>query len=185
MHILIHSALAIGLVWFGSQASRAADDVLGPDAEACSHTANGPSVLVRIHGFKDRKGNVRIELYPATPEDFLASRARLTAEGKVFKRIDVPTPAEGDARICVKLPDFGTYALSVLHDRNASSKLDPFSDGYGFPNNPKLGMSKPNVEKAAFTAFGKMNLDIVLNYWSGFSAKPWKKKRLKRARRRG
>ncbi len=172
MRILISSVFFFGLLCLGSQTSRAAADVLGPDAEACSHTASGPSVLVRVHGFKDRSGNVRVELYPATPDDFLASRTKLTEEGKVFKRIDVPTPADDDAHICVELPDFGSYALSVLHDRNASGKLDPFSDGFGFPNNPKLGMSKPDVEEATFTAFGKINLDIVLNYWSGFSAKP-------------
>ncbi len=172
MRILTYSMLALIFACLGSQAPRAADDILGPDAEACAHTASGPSVLVRVYGFKDRSGNVRVELYPATPEDFLASRTKLTAEGKVFKRIDVPTPAEGDAHICVELPEFGSYALSVLHDRNASGKLDPFSDGFGFPNNPTLGMSKPDVEEATFIAFGKMNLDIVLNYWSGFSAKP-------------
>ena len=175
MHILTHMAFVIGLVCLGTQASRAADAVLGPDAEACSHTASGPSVLIRVYGFKDRAGNVRVELYPATPEDFLASRTKLIAEGKVFKRIDVPTPAEDDARVCVELPDFGTYALSVLHDRNASGKLDPFSDGYGFPNNPRLGYGKPDVDVATFTAFGKLTLNIVLNYWTGFSAKPLNK----------
>lgn len=174
MRTLIHTTLLVGLICLGLQSSHAADDILGPEAKACSHTANGPAVLVRVHGFKDRSGNVRVELYPATKEDFLASRRKLEAEGKVFKRFDVPTPADGDARLCVELPDYGSYALSILHDRNASGKLDPFSDGFGFPNNPKLGMSKPDVEKATFTAFGKLNLDIVLNYWSGFSAKPLK-----------
>jgi uncharacterized protein (DUF2141 family) len=174
MRVLIQSVVFAGFICLVSQVSNAADEIIGPDAEACKHTASGPSVLVRVHGFKDREGNVRVELYPATQEDFLASRRKLAAEGKVFKRIDVPTPSEGGARVCVELPDYGSYALSVLHDRNANSKLDPFSDGFGFPNNPKIGMNKPNVEKATFTSFGKMNLDIVLNYWSGFSAKPLK-----------
>ena len=175
MHKLIYSALILGLVCFGSQSSFATGDALGPEAAACSHTANGPSILLRIYGFKDRSGNVRIELYPATPEDFLASRTKLSAEGKVFKRIEVSTPTKGDAHVCIELPDFGSYSLSVLHDRNASGKLDPFSDGFGFPNNPKLGMSKPNVEDVTVIVFGKMNLDIVLNYWMGFSARPLKK----------
>ena len=63
----------------------------------------------------------------------------------------------------------------MLHDRNASGKLDPFSDGYGFPNNPKLGMSKPDVEDVTVIVFSKINLDIALNYWMGFSARPLKK----------
>ena len=175
MHKLIYSALILGLVCFGAVTSFATGDILGPEALACSHSADGPSILLRIHGFKARAGNVRVELYPATSEDFLASRTKLSAEGKVFKRIEVPTPAKGDANICIGLPDFGSYSLSVLHDRNASGKLDPFSDGYGFPNNPKLGMSKPDVEDVTVIAFSKMNLDIVLNYWMGFSARPLKK----------
>ncbi|MEQ9449359.1 MAG: DUF2141 domain-containing protein, partial [Rhodospirillaceae bacterium] len=105
---------------------------------------------------------------PATPEDFLASRQKLTAEGKVFKRIDVPTPEVGDSWICVELPGPGTYSMSVLHDRNANGKLDAFSDGFGFPTNPELGLSKPDVEEATFTAGeGRTDFDIVLQYYKG------------------
>jgi uncharacterized protein (DUF2141 family) len=141
--------------------------IVGPDAAACQ-TYGVPSVLVQVWGFKDREGNVRVELYPATQEDFLASRRKLEGEGKVFKRIDVPTPENGDAWVCVELPAAGTYALSVLHDRNANGKLDPFSDGFGFPTDPELGMSKPDVEEAMFTAGNfRTDLAIVLQYVRG------------------
>ncbi len=182
MRKLLQSVSIVGLICLVSQTTYAQEsplgpDILGPEAAACSRIADGPSVLVRVYGFKNRAGNVRVELYPATQEDFLASRAKLTSEGKLFKRFDVRTPESGDVRICVAVPEDGEYSLSVLHDRNASGKLDVFSDGYGFPNNPRLGMSKPSVDKATFTVSGKAKLDIVLNYFSGFSAKPIKKYR--------
>lgn len=161
-----------------NMASATAGDVaiLGPNPDACAADAPGSAALVQVHGFKDRVGKVRVELYPATDEDFIAPGSRLRAEGKVFERIDVPTPPTGDAEVCVALPAPGIYAITVLHDRNANGKLDVFSDGYGFPNNPRLGYGKPAVKEATFTADGPLTrLDVVLNYWNGFAARPLRK----------
>ncbi len=169
MKRIVVLALALLAVPAGAQTPT----VLGPQAEACKADSAAPSVLVNITGFKDRSGNLRVELYPATDADFLAPGARLRAEGKVFERIDVPTPSRGVASICVAVPGPGTYALSVLHDRNANGKLNAFSDGFGFPNNPRLGTKKPKVALATFTVGAeKVQLDIVLNYVSGFKPRP-------------
>ncbi len=147
--------------------------VLGPHPEACALDAKGPSVLVHVHGFKDHSGILRVELYPGTEEDFLAPRAKLQEEGKVFERIDLPMPKTGDAvDVCVALPAAGMYTMSILHDRNANSRLDAFSDGYGFPNNPRLGYKKPPASEVIFAADGQTTIDVVLNYWTGFAARP-------------
>lgn len=139
----------------------------------CPADYTGPSVLVRVSGFKDRAGQLRVELYPATPEDFLSAGRALRAAGKVFQRIDIPTPQNGDGEVCVVLPHTGSYAMAVLHDRNTDGKLNPFSDGYGFPNNPRLGYSKPDVTEASFTVGEERRvIDVVLNYWTGLSARP-------------
>ena len=66
--------------------------ILGPNAAACAADAHGPAALVQTRGFKDRIGNLRVELYPAVDGDFLAPGSRLRSEGKVFQRIDMPTP---------------------------------------------------------------------------------------------
>lgn len=143
---------------------------LAGDTHACD---GGPAVLVRVVGLKDRTGQVRVELYPGTDEDFLAPRKVLRAQGKLFKRIDTPVPPHGAMQVCVSLPGAGRYTLSVLHDRNLNGKLDLFKDGYGFPNNPKLGFGKPPASTAAFTASaGVTTLDIRLNYWNGIGARP-------------
>lgn len=133
----------------------------------------GPRARVDVTGFKDRNGQLRVELYPATAADFLAPGRKLIAEGKVFIRIDIPMPEEGDASVCMPLPQVGSYAMAILHDRNASGRLDPFSDGYGFPNNPRLGYKKPDVSAATFTAEAPVtDIRVRLNYWNGFSARP-------------
>jgi len=146
-----------------------------PMPGSCSGVESETAAVVHISGFKDRAGNVRVELYPATDEDFLAPGALLREQGKTFQRIDIPTPQEHEAVVCVALPAEGTYAIAALHDRNASGKLDPFSDGFGFPNNPRLGFSKPKVDKVIFTAAaGQTHIDVVLNYWNGLAARPVK-----------
>lgn len=144
----------------------------------CPQDYHGPSVLVRVSGFKDRDGQLRVELYPDDPEDFLAPGRALLAAGKVFQRIDIPTPQTGDAEVCVVVPTPGTYAMAILHDRNANGKLNPFSDGYGFPNNPRLGYGKPDVKDVAFpVGETQTTIEVVLNYWTGFSARPIRSRR--------
>lgn len=172
MHPVLFAALAGALIATAAQAPLAAASLSTHEA-ACPEDYTGPSVLVRVSGFKDRTGQLRVELYPDAPDDFLAPGRVLRAAGKVFQRIDIPTPPDGDGEVCVVLPQAGSFAIAVLHDRNTDGKLNPFSDGYGFPNNPRLGYSKPDVKAAAFTAGEeRLVLDIVLNYWNGFSARP-------------
>jgi len=150
----------------------------GPAYGSCSGVEGETAAVVHVSGFKDRTGNLRVELYPATDEDFLAPGRLLREQGKTFQRIDIPTPPEGDPVVCVALPAEGLYAIAVLHDRNASGKLDPFSDGFGFPNNPRLGFSKPAVGKVSFTAgAGQTRIDVLLNYWNGLAAKPVRRPR--------
>ena len=144
--------------------SRAA--ILGPDAAACASGSHGSAVLVTVSGFKDRAGNVRVQLYSDNDKDFLRSGMKLTAEGKIFRRVEAATPADGDAAICVQLPGPGRYTLAVLHDRNADGQLNVFSDGFGFPNNPKVSFSPPKADKAAFNAGdGITALSIRLKYF--------------------
>lgn len=166
-------ALMTVLVGGVGHAQEAAPASLSTHEAACPEGYAGPSVVIRVSGFKDRTGQLRVELYPDTPEDFLSPGRALRAAGKVFQRIDIPTPQSGDGEVCIVLPKAGGYAAAVLHDRNGDGKLNPFSDGYGFPNNPSLGYSKPDVKEAAFVVGdGRATVDVVLNYWSGLSARP-------------
>lgn len=134
---------------------------------ACAPGASGPAALVTTHGFRDRKGNLRIAVYRATEDEFLAS-------GRYVQRIDTPLTQSGPMSVCVPLPGPGSYAIVALHDRNADGKLNVFSDGFGFSNNPKLGHSKPAVDLVAVDVRGVPSYSVTLNYVQGFSPKPWK-----------
>ena len=73
--------------------------VLGSDAAACTG-GGGPAILARIEGLKDRKGNLKLELYPANEEDFLQDDGVLVRAGKTFRRVQVPTPQRARGSRC-------------------------------------------------------------------------------------
>lgn len=121
------SALAI-LSLFAAVPAGAA--VLGPDAAVCA--ANGPAMLVKISGFKNRVGNVRVRSFTGDPENWFDKRYALV-------RIEVPIPAAGPVEICVPVKAPGTYAVDVRHDANRNGKTDR-SDGAGASGNPDLSL---------------------------------------------
>lgn len=145
----------------------AAQEILGPDAAACRAGAAGPAALVRIYGFKDRGGTLRVQLYGNNPDDFLA-------KGKKLKRIEVPVAESGDMNVCIDLPSYGQYAVAVRHDRDGNRKSG-WNDGGGFSGNPKISLTnlKPDYEDASFAARqGVTVVDVVMNYRSGLKIKP-------------
>lgn len=121
--------------------------VLGSDAATCAG-GTGPAILATITGLKDASGTLKLELYPATEEDFLAGDKALTAAGKTFRRITVPAPASRSATICIRVPRPGRYALFLGHDRDGKPKFNFWSDGAGFPSNEKLGRARPKLSQA-------------------------------------
>lgn len=145
----------------------AAQEILGPDAAACRAGAPGPAALIRIYGFKDRGGTLRVQLYGNNPDDFLA-------KGKKLKRIEVPVAESGDMNVCIDLPSYGEYAVAVRHDRDGNRKSG-WNDGGGFSGNPKISLTnlKPDYEDASFAARqGVTVVDVVMNYRSGLKIKP-------------
>ena len=161
------AAAMLALTAASAAAPAYAQEILGPDAEACRAGAPGPSALVRIYGFKDHDGMLRVQLYGSNPDDFLA-------KGKKLKRIELPVVASGDMNVCVALPSYGEYAVAVRHDRDGNGKSG-WNDGGGFSGNPKLSLVnlKPEFEESSFAAReGVAVVDVVMNYRNGLSIKP-------------
>jgi len=149
---------------------------LGKAEGRCRAGETGPALLVEAVGLKDRTGNMKLEVYPSTDEDFLADDNVLVAAGKVFRRVEVPTPDSGPVVLCVRIPGPGTYNISLLHDRNADRKFNWKIDGIGFSGNPHLGWSKPSAKSARLhvSSGGVSRTSIVLNYKSGLGVAPLK-----------
>ena len=144
---------ALSPVLFGAAvlaASGTAEAVspIGTDASACE-AGQGPAVEAIITGLKDRKGRLKLELYPATERDFLRDDRDLINEGKFFRRIWANTPADGQVALCIKAPHPGRYALFFTHDRDGKNKFNFWVDGAGLPSNSRMGMSRPKLAMAA------------------------------------
>ncbi len=146
---------------------------LGKAQGECRANEAGPAFRVAVEGLKDRKGLLKLEVYPATQTDFLADDNVLIMAGKTFRRVEEAVPARGPISLCIRVPSAGTYALSLLHDRDGNHKFGWTIDGIGFSNNPRLGWSKPKAETVAIAAgSGITSTAITLNYRRGLGMAP-------------
>jgi len=163
---MLKSTMAIAAVLAAFGAAPAAGAAIGPDAAACN-SGRGAAALVRVDGFKQRTGTLRIQAYPGTADQFLA-------KGEYLRRIDLPVTGSGPMQVCVALPHPGQYAFAVRHDVDGSGKSG-WSDGGGFSRNPKLSLTrlKPSVDDVK-VAIGPAPraLDVTLNYRRGLSIGP-------------
>ena len=141
---------------------------LGKAEGQCRPNETGPAVIVTAVGLKDRQGTLRAELYPPNDDDFLEDDNILINAGKTFRRAEMPMPQSGIVQLCIRVPGPGYYTMSVLHDRDSNRKFGVSTDGAGFPNNPRLGLSKPKAAAVRFAAGpGLTDITIRMNYRRG------------------
>ena len=141
---------------------------LGKAEGRCRPGESGASFLVDVVGLKDRISRLKLELYPANDKDFLADDNVLIAAGETFRRVEATIPSTGPVELCIRAPGPGTYALSLLHDRNSDRKFALSVDGIGFAGNPHLGLSKPSAASASARVSAEpTRISITMNYRRG------------------
>lgn len=137
----------------------------------CDVGEGGAAVLVQVSNIRFLEGNLRAQVYSSNPEEFLE-------KGKKLFRVDVPVVANETQDICVPMPTPDTYALVVMHDRNANGKADFFTEGFGFSNNPKLKLSPPDAEDVMINVpAGVLEVPVELHYILGSESEETKKRR--------
>ena len=160
-------SIALGVLALVAPVS-AAEAAMGPDAGACRATSGRPAILVNVSGFKARTGSVRVQIYGASPADFLA-------KGKKLRRIDVPTNGSGTMPVCVAVPGPGRYAVAVRHDVNGNNRSGDWTDGGGFSRNPRLSLTKlkpRHSDVVINVGNGVTPTQVILNYKKGLSIGP-------------
>jgi uncharacterized protein (DUF2141 family) len=146
------------------------------DVASCANGSSTPAALVYFDGLKDRKGKLRLELFPDNDTDFLADDVVLLKAGKTFRRVELNTPQSGTVALCLRAPKTGRYAMAMIHDRDNMRKFSFSVDGVGFPGNPKLGWSKPKAAKALINiGNGVTVIHVTMRYFSGLGFSPVRK----------
>jgi len=164
--------IALAFAWAAIALVPAASAQIGEDSDYCRN-GRGPAIQVNVQGLKDRSGELWLELYPANNTDYLRDDTDLVAEGKVFRRTRSRLPAAGDVAICVRVPQPGTYAVLLRHNRVGRDKFSFWSDGAGIPANRALVRSKPSVELARVVAgSGITTVNVQMQYLRGFGFSP-------------
>jgi uncharacterized protein (DUF2141 family) len=165
----LSSLVVVPLLALAAPVGVARATVLGPDAAACTAGSGQSAVLVRVTGFKERTGDLRVQVYGDDPDDFLA-------KGQKLRRIDLPVTPAGPMDVCVALPKAGNYAVAVRHDVDGNGKSSR-NDGGGFSRNPDLSLFslKPKYKDVVISVgHAPRSISIVLNYVQGLSIKPIK-----------
>lgn len=154
--ILLAAAASLGL------AAPAASAVVGKDAAVCQ--SGRPAVQVRVSGFKQASGNVRVTLYDA--RGYLKKKASL-------RKVRVPVSARGPVDVCIAVPRPGRYAVAVQHDTNGNKDLDR-ADGGGFSRNPGLSLiGRPSFGATSFEVGTRPRvIPVTLQYLKGLRIAP-------------
>jgi uncharacterized protein (DUF2141 family) len=140
---------------------------LGKAEGQCRANESGPAFQVNVTGLKDRQGRLKLEMYPNNDKDFLADDNVLLNAGKTFRRVEVAVPQSGPVQLCIRAPAAGSYALTLLHDRDSNRKMGLSIDGVGFPSNKKICWGQPKARAAAATTGdGLTRINIVMMYRS-------------------
>ena len=141
--------------------------VFSASANAATRCAPGkPSVIVRLAGFKQAAGKVKISVYGSDSRRWLAKGGRVT-------KVKVPVTAKS-MDVCLLVPAPGRYAVAVHHDLNVNGQRDR-QDGGGYSRNPKVSLlnPKPSFSKAAFqVGNGPARVGVTLLYIRGLGVSP-------------
>lgn len=144
--------------------------ILGPDAGQCA-SGDGPAMLVRVTGLKNRAGTIRVRSFGGSPATWFDKRHAL-------KRTVVDTPVSGSIDICMPVSGPGTYAVDVRHDINGNGKTDK-ADGAGASGNPEVSLldvvfkRKPSPSVVAVrVGAGVTAVPVLMKYVQGGSLKP-------------
>lgn len=137
--------------------------VVGRDAPVCS--AGKSAVQVRVHGFKEATGTVKVTLYD--PAGYLR-------KGRALRKVKVPVDGASALDVCVAVPHPGPYSVVVHHDLNSNSDKDR-ADGGGYSRNPPLSITnlRPGFSQTSFEVGSSPRLvPVQLQYLHGLAIRP-------------
>ena len=118
------------------------------------------TLTVHMTGFRNNTGNGGVAIFK-TPDGWPENN------DKSFKHEGVQV-ANNEATLKFQVPA-GTYGVAALHDENKNHKLDRNmigfpKEGFGFANNPHVGLSAPAFSAATVKVTGDSTVEIKMQY---------------------
>lgn len=131
----------------------AQDQVMTTEADnersSCVHHTY--SIYLSVQKVRKSRGLITVDLHDDNPDGWINKTGRV---GRV--RADAQ---EGTTHICIPVDKAGVYAIAVYHDKDANHEFNKNflgipSEPFGISNDPRIGLSAPPHEKAAFEVKG-------------------------------
>jgi uncharacterized protein (DUF2141 family) len=121
-----------------------------------------PQLTIKIENIEALEGDIRIGVFN-TSENFLK-------QGFTFKKYKIPVKNTTETIIIDDLPK-GEYAFMLYHDKNADGKMNRNLLGipkepFGFSNNVRPKMAKPNFEECKVILKENLELQIRLGFFN-------------------
>lgn len=118
-----------------------------PAADAAECLQGSFPIRVEVCDVRSNEGTITADLHDDVPDHFLK-------KGMKVLRVRVPATS-GCTEMCIPAPAAGVYAIALYQDRNINERLDQDFIGlpiepYGISNNPRIFLSPPSHEEAAF-----------------------------------
>lgn len=109
--------------------------------DACTGRPSPFRLFVIVENVRPVQGLIAVTLYADDSSRFLAKRGSL-----YVGRVPAQAPV---TRVCIHVPNPGTYALAVYHDADGNRKLKRNglgmpAEGYGFSNNAPALLGLPS-----------------------------------------
>ena len=140
----------------------AATSLLGTLFASAPSAAAGPTLALRISGFRSGDGQALIVVYRG--EDGFPKQA-----DKAWKKLAVKV-AGGRASVDLGEVPAGDYAVVIVHDENGNNQLDTSwigipQEGIGTSNNAKGTLGPPKYKDAAFSFSGSaLSQELRMKY---------------------
>ena len=132
----------------GSLASCEKDKTNENEPEVVDSLLLNTKILLEVQDFRNLDGNLAIAIYNSS-ETFNSETE--------FYREALFTVSANDMLVEIDSLDAGTYAISVLHDEDESGDMEMGGflnlipqEGFGFSNNPTIGLSEPSFSDCNF-----------------------------------
>ena len=147
---MYYKIIQIGLLafFFSINLSCEKNENFGDEPQEIMDESNLTSLQIDILDFSNLDGNLAIAIFN-NPDDFNSG---------LDSYLDSVIPVNDfHMSIFIQNIDPGNYAVSVFHDADESGditfggllNLIP-QEGFGFSNNPNIGMSQPNYDDCSF-----------------------------------